>query len=155
MHWQTSCRFLAGVAFEVYDIAGNTLVGVASLGAVGLDRQLGGFAADPPTGPMGSSDDQPGSNAQLVQAMAGFGGSGAAVPNTVPAAGTISASLIARGRARRCANRSRIARRVFSGRRKSRQHPTKGNCGHRRAALAHEDISSGFFRAGDGICPPG
>ena len=62
-------------AFEVYDIAGNTLVGAASLGAVGLDWQLGGFAADPPTGSMGSSD---GSTSQLVQAMAGFGGSGGA-----------------------------------------------------------------------------
>jgi hypothetical protein len=65
-------------AFEVYDIAGNTLVGAASLGTVGLDWQLGGFAANPPTGSMASSDDQPASNARLVQAMAGFsGGSGA------------------------------------------------------------------------------
>jgi hypothetical protein len=56
-------------AFEVYDIAGNTLVGAASLGAVGLDWQLGGFAADPPTGSVGDS-----SVSQLVQAMAGFGG---------------------------------------------------------------------------------
>jgi hypothetical protein len=60
-------------AFEVYDIAGNSLVGAASLGAVGLDWQLGGFAVDPPTGAI-----QPASNAQLVQAMAGFdAGSGA------------------------------------------------------------------------------
>jgi len=51
-------------AFEVYDIAGNTLVGAASLGAVGLDWQLGGFAVDPPT------DDA--SAGQLVQAMAVF-----------------------------------------------------------------------------------
>jgi hypothetical protein len=58
-------------AFEVYDIAGNSLVGAASLGQVGLDWQLGGFAADPPTGSMGSSD---GSTSQLVQAMAGFDG---------------------------------------------------------------------------------
>jgi len=36
-------------AFEVYDIAGNQLIGAASLGQVGLDWQLGGFAADPPT----------------------------------------------------------------------------------------------------------
>jgi hypothetical protein len=64
-------------AFEVYDIADNTLVGAASLGTVGLDWQLGGFAVDPPTGFMGSSSD--GSTFQLVQAMAGFGGdSGAA-----------------------------------------------------------------------------
>src|SRR5262245_23104135 len=41
----------------------------------GLDWQLGGFAAAPPTGSMGSSDS---STSQLVQAMAGFdGGSGA------------------------------------------------------------------------------
>jgi Bacterial Ig-like domain len=60
-------------AFEVYDIAGNTLVGAASLGAVGLDWQLGGFAGNTPTGSVGGSNDQPASNAQLVQAMAGFG----------------------------------------------------------------------------------
>src|SRR5262249_54920283 len=58
-------------AFEGYDISGNTLVAVASLGAVGLDWQLGGFAADPPTGSGAFAD---GSNDQLVQAMAGFGG---------------------------------------------------------------------------------
>jgi hypothetical protein len=63
-------------ALEVYDIAGNTLVGAATLGTVGLDWQLGGFAADPPSGAMGSSDNL---TAQLVQVMAGFGGgSGAA-----------------------------------------------------------------------------
>ena len=62
-------------AFEVYDIANNQLIGAAPLGAIGTDWQLGGFAADPPTGSMGSS----GSTSQLVQAMAGFGGgSGAA-----------------------------------------------------------------------------
>jgi hypothetical protein len=61
--------------FEVYDIAGNTLVGAASLGTVGLDWQLGGFAVDPPT-LSGAFADL--SNDQLVQAMAGFGGSGAA-----------------------------------------------------------------------------
>jgi hypothetical protein len=60
-------------AFEVYDIAGNTLVGAASLGAVGLDWQLGGFAGNTPTGSVGGSNDQPASNVQLVQAMAGFG----------------------------------------------------------------------------------
>jgi hypothetical protein len=66
----------------VYDIAGNTLVGAASLGAVDLDWQLGGFAADPLAGSMGSSD----STSQLVQAMASFGGgSGAAESlNTAP-----------------------------------------------------------------------
>jgi hypothetical protein len=72
-------------AFEVYDIAGNTLVGAASLGAVGLDWQLGGFAVDPPTGSMGSSD---GSTSQLVQAMAGFGGGGGAADGlTLPSLG--------------------------------------------------------------------
>ena len=66
-------------AFQVYNIANNQLTGSASLGAVGLDWQLGGFAPTTPTGSMGSSDDQPVSNAQLVQAVAGFGGdSGAA-----------------------------------------------------------------------------
>ena len=34
-------------AFEVYDIANNQLIGAASLGAVGLDWQLDGFAAEP------------------------------------------------------------------------------------------------------------
>ena len=43
------------------------------MGQVGLGWQLGGFAADPPTGSMGSS----GSASQLAQAMAGFGGGGA------------------------------------------------------------------------------
>ena len=46
-------------------------MGAASLGSVGLDWQLGGFAADPPTGSAGNSDS---STSQLVQAMAGFGG---------------------------------------------------------------------------------
>jgi hypothetical protein len=57
-------------AFEVYDITINQLTGAASLGQVGLDWQLGGFAADPPTGSAGDSSQA----AQLVQAMAGFGG---------------------------------------------------------------------------------
>jgi hypothetical protein len=54
----------------------------ASLGQVGTDWSLGGFAADPPTGSMGGS----GSTSQLVQAMAGFGGgSGAGESlNTAP-----------------------------------------------------------------------
>jgi hypothetical protein len=61
-------------AFEVYDIANNQLTGAASLGQVGLDWQLGGFAASSPTGAMASSDN---STAQLAQAMASFGASGA------------------------------------------------------------------------------
>jgi hypothetical protein len=70
-------------AFEVYDIANNQLTGAAPLGSVGLDWQMGSFAADPPTGSMGSSDS---STSQLVQAMAGFGGSSGAADslNTVP-----------------------------------------------------------------------
>jgi hypothetical protein len=35
-------------AFEVYDIANNMITSATSLGAVGLDWQLGGFAVDPP-----------------------------------------------------------------------------------------------------------
>jgi hypothetical protein len=75
-------------AFQVYNIADNQLMGSASLGAVGLASQLGGFAAIgsvppevadvPQSGAMGAS------TAQLVQAMAGFGGSGAAISNTAP-----------------------------------------------------------------------
>jgi hypothetical protein len=64
-------------AFEVYDIANNQLTGAASLGQVGLDWQLGGFAADPPTASMGDSSQV----AQLVQAMAGFGGGSGAAEN--------------------------------------------------------------------------
>jgi hypothetical protein len=56
--------------FQVYNIAINQVTGSGSLGQVGLEWQLGGFAASSPTGSMGSS----GSTAQLVQAMAGFGG---------------------------------------------------------------------------------
>jgi len=65
-------------AFEVYDIAGNSLIGAASLGAVGLDWQLGGLAVDPPTGAGGGMDGSDDSSAQLVQAMASFGGGGSA-----------------------------------------------------------------------------
>ena len=67
-------------AFEVYDIANNQLTGAAALGSVGLDWLVGGFAADPATGAIGSS----GSASQLVQAMAGFGGSAADNSNTAP-----------------------------------------------------------------------
>jgi hypothetical protein len=67
-------------AFQVYNIANNQLTGSASLGQVGSDWQLGGFA---PTISLPPDFTQPeglaGSTAQLVQAMAGFGGgSGAA-----------------------------------------------------------------------------
>jgi hypothetical protein len=63
-------------AFEVYDIANNTITSAASLGAVGLDWQLGGFAVDPPTASPASMADSS-QVTQLVQAMAGFGGGGA------------------------------------------------------------------------------
>src|SRR5207248_11381295 len=78
-------------AFEVYDIANNGLTGVAGLGQVGLDWQLGSFAADPPTGSAASTGDSS-QTAQLVQAMAGFGGgSGAAESlNTVALGGDTS-----------------------------------------------------------------
>jgi hypothetical protein len=61
-------------AFQVYNIANNQLTGSASLGAVGLDWQLSGFAADPPSGSTGDSSQA----AQLTQAMAGFTGSSGA-----------------------------------------------------------------------------
>jgi enterochelin esterase-like enzyme len=67
-------------AFEVYDIANNQITGAASLGQVGLDWQLGGFAADPPTGSSTSMGDSSRA-AQLVQAMAGFGGGSGAAEN--------------------------------------------------------------------------
>jgi hypothetical protein len=60
--------------FEAYNIANNQIVGAASLGHVGLEWQLGGFAADPPPASTGSA----GSTSELVQAMAGFGGGGGA-----------------------------------------------------------------------------
>jgi uncharacterized repeat protein (TIGR01451 family) len=60
-------------AFEVYDIANNQITGAASLGQVGLEWQLGGFAAAP-----AAASGSLGSTAQLVQAMAGLAGGGAA-----------------------------------------------------------------------------
>jgi hypothetical protein len=40
-----------------------------------------------------------------------------------------------------------IPKRHLGGRPKPRHHPAKGNCRHRSAAFAHEDISSGFLFA--------
>jgi hypothetical protein len=57
-------------AFEVYDIANYQITSAANLGQVGLDWQLGGFAIDPPNGSAAVMHEP----AQLVQAMAGFGG---------------------------------------------------------------------------------
>jgi hypothetical protein len=74
-------------AFQVYNIANNQLTGSASLGSVGLDWQLGGFAATGPVPPPRSEDSSEamdGSTAQLVQAMAGFGGGAADISTTVP-----------------------------------------------------------------------
>jgi hypothetical protein len=62
--------------FEVYDVINNQITSANSMGSVGLDFQVGGFAADPPTG---SGAFAVGSNDQLVQAMAGFGGGSGAV----------------------------------------------------------------------------
>jgi hypothetical protein len=56
--------------FEVYDIVNNQITSANSLGTVGLNFEVAGFAADPPTGSADHSDQA----AQLVQAMAGFGG---------------------------------------------------------------------------------
>jgi hypothetical protein len=60
--------------FYAYNIANGRITGAALLGTVGVDRQLGGFAAN----------SQPGSTSQLVQAMAGFGGSSGAADNLSP-----------------------------------------------------------------------
>src|SRR5262249_32868611 len=65
-------------AFQVYNIANNQITGSASLGQVGLDWQLGGLTANPPAGAN--------ANAQLVQAMAGFGGGAAGISDAVPPA---------------------------------------------------------------------
>jgi hypothetical protein len=61
--------------FEVYNIANNQITGAALLGTVGLDWQVGGFAMNPATASGALTDV---SNGQLVQAMAAFGGGGAA-----------------------------------------------------------------------------
>jgi hypothetical protein len=79
---------------EVYNIANNRITGFAELrtigldwtggppvGTIGLDWQVSGFAAVPPAGAMGSSDN---STAQLVQAMAGFGGGAGDSLNAAP-----------------------------------------------------------------------
>jgi hypothetical protein len=75
-------------AFQVYNIADNHLTGSAPLGAVGVAWQLGGFAAIGSVPPEVMDVPQPqamgASTAQLVQAMAGFGGGGAAISNTAP-----------------------------------------------------------------------
>jgi hypothetical protein len=51
--------------FEVYDIANNQITSANSLGSVGLDWSVGGFAVDPPTLSGAFTDI---SNDQFVQA---------------------------------------------------------------------------------------
>src|SRR5262249_9536246 len=91
-------------AFQVYNIANNQLIGSASLGATGLDWQLGGFAptAGPATGssanPLGSSSQpaatdvstaQPGaSNAQLTEQK----GNAAPPSSTPPSSSSLPAN---------------------------------------------------------------
>src|SRR5262249_54996561 len=80
--------------FQVYNLANDQITGTSALASVGLDWQLGGFAPTASNGFIGNSGGplasgpQPsaGSTAQLVQAMAGFGGgSGAGESlNTAP-----------------------------------------------------------------------
>jgi hypothetical protein len=55
---------------ELYDIVNNQITSANSLGTVGSDWSVGGFAADPPTVSGAFAD---GSNDQFVQATAGFG----------------------------------------------------------------------------------
>jgi hypothetical protein len=71
--------------FEVYDIVNNQITAANSLGTIGLDWSVGGFAVDPPTA-SGTFIDM--SDEQLVQAMAGFGGGGAADPSNAAAVGS-------------------------------------------------------------------
>jgi hypothetical protein len=79
-------------AFQVYDIANNQLTGSASLGAVGLDWQLGGFAGVSSTGSSASMGSAENSTAQLVQAMAGFGCTGGAADGLNAGFGNADAS---------------------------------------------------------------
>jgi hypothetical protein len=69
-------------AFEVYDISHNAITSAASLGQVGLEWQVGGFANYAPTYPV---DPAGNSTALLAQAMASFGASSAAgsAPGTI------------------------------------------------------------------------
>jgi len=63
--------------FEVYDIVNNQITTANSLGTVGLDWSVGGFAADPPSG---NSTQM----SLLVPALASFGGDAADNSITVP-----------------------------------------------------------------------
>jgi len=64
--------------FEVYNIANNQITEAALFSQVGLDWQLGGgFAVDSPSGSIASMGNSS-QVAQLLKAMAGFGGSSGA-----------------------------------------------------------------------------
>ncbi len=67
---------------EVYDIANNQITAAASLGQVGLDWQVGGFAPNAPTASNAAMGDSS-QVAQLAQAMASFGGGAADTSNPV------------------------------------------------------------------------
>jgi FG-GAP-like repeat len=54
----------------IFTVENNVVTNAHIVATTGIEWQPGGFAADPPTGSMGSA----GSTSQLVQAMAGFGG---------------------------------------------------------------------------------
>jgi hypothetical protein len=60
-----------------------------AMGAVGAPWVADGIAANSPSG-AGGSGNQLGSTAQLVQAMASFGGGAADISNTVPIAAETS-----------------------------------------------------------------
>jgi hypothetical protein len=72
-----------------YDASINGFVGNA-MGTVGPPWVVDGIAANSPSGAAGGSGNQVGSTAQLVQAMASFGGGAADVSNTVPIAAETS-----------------------------------------------------------------
>jgi hypothetical protein len=58
----------------IFTVENNVVTNAHIVATTGIEWQPDGFPADPPTGSMGSS----GSTSQLVQAMAGFGGSSGA-----------------------------------------------------------------------------
>jgi hypothetical protein len=69
-------------AVEVYDIANNQITNAVQMGSIGSDWNTGGIATDPPSAPTASMGAN--STAQLVQAMASFGGGSGAALNTAP-----------------------------------------------------------------------
>jgi hypothetical protein len=70
-------------AFEVYDISHNQLISAVGLGGqqIGLDLTVAGLVTNPPAGSSNAL------LAQLVQAMASFGASGAVSSAPVPVGG--------------------------------------------------------------------